>query len=198
MKDMKTLFKLLILPALFLTNLYNQNLSAQEVQLKTEYEPSAAYPYGRPNPEAPEELQQYAFIIGTCECQVERFRYPDGKSISYKAVWKNSWTMNGWAIEDRVFSEKDAPISVRIFDDQAKKWKLTYFIPKPYYVGEWVGQKIGNKIVLEKDEPLAGKKATSRLTFYNISEKGFKWMSENIFEDGSVFVDWKFDCKKVH
>lgn len=166
--------------------------------LKTDYEPSAAYPYGRHNPEAPAELQQFAFLIGTCECTVERFNYPDGKSISYQAVWTNSWTMNGWAIKDRVFSAYDAPISIRIFDDQAKKWKMTYFIPKPYYSGEWVGQKVGERMVMEKEEPLAGRKAFSRLTFYEISDRGFKWMSENIFEDSLVFTDWKIDCLKLN
>lgn len=180
---------------LFLSTIIS--LYAQEPVLKTAYEPNAAYPYGLPNPEAPEELQQYAFLIGTCECSVQRFRYSDGTSISYKAVWTNSWTMNGWAIQDRVFSEYDAPISIRIYDDVAKKWKMTYFIPKPYYSGEWVGQKTGEKMVMEKEEPMAGKKAISRLTFYEISDQGFIWISENIFEDGSVFVDWRFDCKKV-
>ncbi|MCE7991061.1 MAG: hypothetical protein HEP71_03740 [Roseivirga sp.] len=152
----------IVLLSFFVTTI---SVRAQKPALKTSYEPNTAYPYGRSNPDAPEELQQFAFLIGTCECSVKRFTYPDAKSISYKAVWTNSWTMNGWAIKDRFFSPYDAPISIRIYDVEAKKWKMTYFIPKPYYVGEWTGQKPETRWSWKKKNPLQAKRPQVDLRF---------------------------------
>jgi hypothetical protein len=39
----------------------------------------------------------------------------------------------------------------------------------------------------------------SRLTFYDISDSGYKWRGEWVSEDESVvFPFWKIDCKKLN
>ena len=50
------------------------------------YEPSPAYPFGRPHPEAPPELEQFAFMIGAFDC-VDEIRQQDESWNRFPAVW---------------------------------------------------------------------------------------------------------------
>ena len=62
----------------------------------------------------------------------------------------------------------------------------------------WLGGKEGNDIVLKAAQKAPnGMAGFSRLTFTNISEKGFEWRGEWVNETGSiVYPFWLIWCEK--
>ena len=63
------------------------------------YEPSPAYPYGRPNPAAPPELRQFDFMVGEFDCK-EATRNADGSWNEFWAIWNARYFLNGFGIQD--------------------------------------------------------------------------------------------------
>ena len=54
---------------------------------------------GRPNPKAPEELSQLAFLIGTWRCDVEE-KSRDGSWAKSQATWVWRYILDGYVIAD--------------------------------------------------------------------------------------------------
>jgi hypothetical protein len=66
-----------------------------------------------PHPDAPPELQQYAFIVGDWDCTT-RFMKPDGSGfVEGKARWSGYWILGGTAIQD-VWAGKRNKASFRV------------------------------------------------------------------------------------
>lgn len=164
------------------------------------YEPSEQYPFGRPNPKAPKELAQFAFMIGQCDC-IDSIRLVPGnpKWTVMKSTWDGKYTLNGTAIQDGGTNERFNPLNIRVYDSKQKKWIVTYFSTPWYSSGVWKGKKEGNKMVMRKPTKSPnGMKGENRLTFYNINKNGFSWKGEFVSEDGTiVFPFWKITCKKI-
>lgn len=59
----------------------------------------ASTDFGHPNPNAPKELQQFAFIIGSWRCE-STIKQPDGKWTTYKATLVGHYILDGYAIAD--------------------------------------------------------------------------------------------------
>lgn len=55
--------------------------------------------YGRPNPQAPEELAQFAFLIGTWRCE-SKIKRPDGEYTTHPAEWIGRYILDGYVIAD--------------------------------------------------------------------------------------------------
>ena len=69
------------------------------------YAASPAYPYGRPHPEAPAELEQFAFMIGEFDC-VDQIRQQDGSVIRFRAIWNAHYFLNGFGIQDEYWTPR--------------------------------------------------------------------------------------------
>jgi hypothetical protein len=69
---------------------WTTTLSAQTVQddtapdPNTMYAPSPAYPFGRPHPDAPPKLEQFAFMVGEFDC-VDEIRQRDGTRLRFQS-----------------------------------------------------------------------------------------------------------------
>ena len=127
--------------------LFSTELNAQDqesyVKSIQQYEPSEEFPFGRPNPKAPKELQQFKFMIGICDCQ-DSIRQASGEWISFPTVWSAKYFLNGYGIQDNYFNPQNPTSNIRIFDDKSKTWKVTYFqFANGYFAGEWEGKKEG-------------------------------------------------------
>lgn len=162
------------------------------------YEPSPAHPWGRRHPEAPVELEQFAFMLGENACN-DRIRQPDGTWNEFPTRWNAVWFLNGFGIQDRYWTPSSFTTSnIRIFDEQSKSWKVTFFGTPRYSSGVWEGRKEGDEMVMRQFvENPDGTTRESRLTFYEISADGFRWKSETIVEGKQPSVGWTSDCKKV-
>ena len=162
------------------------------------YEPNAAYPYGRPHPDAPPELAQFDFMIGEFDCE-EATRNRDGSWREFNAVWNASYFLNGHGIQDRYWNPRFSTSNLRIFDPKAGLWKVTFFKMPGYGSGVWMGKKERDKIILRNDPP--GEKGTRRisiLTFSNIRPDGFNWLGGSYQESdpNTIRGGWRSSCKR--
>lgn len=165
------------------------------------YKASEEFPYGRINPEAPKQLADFAPMIGECDC-VSQNRNPDGTwQDTVKMVWTFEYIMNGLAVQDKTYKgNKTYSGSIRMFNADSSKWYVHYYsstfaAPK---LSVWAGNKIDDKIILSMPQKApTGIDGFSRLTFYDISEKGFRWIGEwHDPLEKVIYPFWKIDCKK--
>ena len=55
--------------------------------------------YGSPNPNAPKELSQFAFLIGKWRCE-SKVKGQNGEYQTYAAVWLGRYILDGYVIAD--------------------------------------------------------------------------------------------------
>lgn len=166
------------------------------------YEASDAHPFGRVNPKAPDQIKDYSMLIGSCDC-LSTQRNPSGTfQDTLKSQWEFKYILNGMAIQDVTLkSDGSSSSSIRQYNADSARWYVTYFAgaaanPTPK---TWAGKaREGSTMVLFADQKAPnGMQGNSRLTFYDISEKGFKWKGEWLSKDGTiVFPFWMIECKK--
>ncbi len=166
-----------------------------------EYEPNDANPYGLPNPKAPSEIKEYEQMIGICDCKSSRAG-SDGKLAEpVSMIWEFKYIMNGMGVQDFTLKEDGTHSgSIRQFNPEEQKWYVHYYSSAnpASSLGTWEGGKIGNDIVLLKSQKAPnGMEGNFRITFKDISEKGFNWTGEWVSLDESIeFLSWKIDCLK--
>ena len=164
------------------------------------YEPSAQYPFGRPNPAAPQELQQFAFMIGRNDCEEDKLNNATGEWESSRRSWDAYYYMNGFAIRDSARSGANHNGNIRIYDPAAQLWRVTFFSTPGFSSGVWSGGMEGDRLLLSVPQKAPGTDidGISRLTFSNISPRGFVWTGEWVSADGEVvFPFWRISCVKV-
>jgi len=167
---------------------------------RSPYDPGPGQPFGRANPEAPEELAQFAFLIGRNDC-TEKVRGPSGGDwIERERTWDAHYALNGWAILDNGVSAAGANGNMRIFDTSDGRWKVSFFSTPGFGNGLWEGGMRGPDMVLERPQKAPGTAldGTSRLTFSAITDASFNWQGEWISQDGSVIYPfWTISCHKT-
>jgi len=188
---MKPIFTLILIPLCTIT-------LAQQKQ----YEPNQEYPYGRLNPDAPEETADFNLLIGTCDCKSVS-RNSDGTwQDTVKMEWQFKYIMNGTAVQDEVWRENGMMAgSIRQYNADSAKWYVSYYSSTvvPASLPAWSGAKNqdGNIVLYRDQKAPNGANGFSRLTFFDISPDGFNWKGEWIAEDESVIYPfWKIFCIK--
>ncbi|KAA3621765.1 MAG: hypothetical protein DWQ02_27160 [Bacteroidetes bacterium] len=167
----------------------------------TQYEASEKHPYGQPSPEFKESLKDFAPMIGMCECKSVN-RNPDGTwQDTVDMLWSFKYILNGTAIQDDTWKANGQyATSMRQFNTDSLKWVVTYFSSsnKAWTPGTWIGDKQGEDIILYMDQQAPnGMEGKSRLTFYDISNEGYKWKGEWIDKaETIVYPFWTIDCRK--
>lgn len=138
----------------------------------TSYAPSPAHPFGRPHPEAPPELAQFAFMVGEFDC-VDELRRRDGTRLRFRAIWNAKYFLNGFGIQDQYWTPQFYTSNIRIFDSDSDLWQVTFFRMPEYQSGVWQGRKEGDAMIMRN----GGRTSGPGLTFHNISPDGFDWHS---------------------
>ena len=174
-------------------------ISAQNVDVS--YEPSAAYPYGQINPDAPDEVKDFAPMIGICDCKSVS-RNPDQTwADTTNMIWKYKYVMNGTAVQDEVWRpDNNYAGSIRQYQADSAKWVVTYFSYPAVATapGVWLGNKTDSEIILKKEQKAPnGTAGFSRLTFYDMNDDGFKWKGEWVdTSEKIVYPFWMIFCTK--
>jgi hypothetical protein len=173
-------------------------LSAQNV----DYSVSEKNPYGQPNPNAPQQIEDFAPMIGDCDCKSLR-RNSDGTwQDTLNMVWRFKYILNGMAIQDETWHENDFyATSIRQFNTDSLNWVVSFYGTRfiSNKVSVWHGNKIGDDIVLKMPQKSPnGLDGINRLTFFDVSEDGFKWKGEwTNLDESIVYPFWMIDCKKI-
>lgn len=166
------------------------------------YEVSKENPYGKYNPNAPKELLDFKDLIGECECESISKNKDGSWAEPVKMIWRWKYIMNGMAIQDETLkADKKHSGSIRQFDTISKKWMVHYYSSSstPKTLPAWEGNKEDGKIVLYRDQKAPnGNEGYFRLTFYDISNEGYKWIGEWTDKtENFTFPTWKIACKKL-
>ncbi|MGI9550627.1 MAG: YybH family protein [Aurantibacter sp.] len=167
-----------------------------------QYDPSAENPFGLPNPDAPQQLLDFAPLIGECNC----------KSVSRKAdqtwaepvdmIWRWKYIMNGMGIQDETLkADGKHSGSIRQFIADSTKWYVHYYSSgsPSIRLPSWEGNKNeeGNIVLYREQKAPNGMEGYFRLTFSEMSAAGFKWVGEWVNLDETItYPTWKIDCKK--
>ena len=167
-----------------------------------EYDPSKAYPFGRPNPEAPEAIKDFHPLIGNCECEYTIRNQAGEWSDTLKMQWRFKYIMNGWAVQDETLAHDGTHAgSIRQYSTDKEQWFVHYYttvsVVEPLPI--WKGNKEGDAIVLyRKQKAPNGMDGMYRITFYEMSDKGFKWKGEWVDDKATiVYPVYRIDCQKM-
>lgn len=166
-----------------------------------EYKPTEENPYGKPNPEAPEQIKDYAKLIGVCDCKSESRKADKTWAAPVNMTWTFKYIMNGTAVQDETLKEDGSHSgSIRQFNADSSKWYVHYYSSAAVTktLGTWEGNATDTSIVLYKEQKAPnGIDGFYRLTFYDISENGYKWIGEWVdTTEKFVFATWKIACTR--
>ncbi len=166
------------------------------------FDPSPEHPYGLPNPEAPQQLVDFAPLIGECDC-ISVSRNPDqswGEPI--EMIWRFKYIMNGLGLQDETLkADGKHSGSIRQFVKDSTRWYVHYYSSNTLstILPAWEGNKTenGNIVLYRKQKAPNGLEGYSRLTFSDIQASGFKWVGEWVNTDETIiYPTWKIDCTK--
>lgn len=165
------------------------------------YEPSAEFPFGRPNPEAPTQIKDFEPMIGLCNCKSVARNQDGSWGDPVDMTWRFKYIMNGMAVQDETLKADGAHSgSIRQFSADSSRWYVYYFATNgiPKTITAWEGNKKDGKIILNKVQPAPnGKEGFYRLTFYDLSKTGYKWLGEWIDKTETIsYPTWKIECTK--
>ena len=176
-------------------------VSIQNSFSQSEYEPSKENPYGKYNPTAPKQLQDYKDLIGESKCKSVT-RNPDQSwAEPMNMTWRWKYIMNGQGVQDETIKDDGFNSgSIRQYDKDSLRWNVHYYSSKGIstILPVWHGNKKEGKIVLYRDQTAPnGMEGFFRLTFYDISKKGFKWIGEWTDKtEKIVYPTWKIECTR--
>jgi len=157
-------------------------VDATDAEPRTEYAADAEYPFGRPNPEAPPEITQFDFMIGTFDC-IDTVLRPAGTRVRFRAIWEARYFLNGMGILDEYWSPQNSTSNIRIFDSASGSWKVTFFKKPGYVSSRWEGKKDGDRMVMRPE----GNPEGSPLIF---SEITYEWQA------GVTNPGWTSSCTR--
>jgi len=164
-----------------------------------EYAPSKEYPFGQSNPEAPEQIKDYEPMIGLCDCKSVS-RKPDGtwaKPVDMTWTWK--YIMNGMGVQDESLKADGLHSgSIRQYIADSSRWYVHWYSSKTPSTAfpVWEGNKEDDKIILYRARKAPnGMDGFYRLTFYDMSKTGYKWIGEWVDKaETIIYPTWKIDC----
>ncbi len=195
---MMTNFKLsmgLLLLSLFLF----KGLQGQDTYM---YEPSEENPFGTFHPKMPDEIRDWAPMIGECNCKSISRINQTAWGDTVNMIWRFKYIMNGMAVQDETLKEDGLHSgSIRQYIPDSAQWYVHYYSSgtPSTVLSTWEGNKQENgDIVLYREQKATnGMDGYYKINFYNISEDGFDWRGEWVSKDESFsYTTWKIFCMK--
>jgi hypothetical protein len=176
---------------------------AQHSMNTYEYEPNEEYPYGRINPEAPEELADFGPMIGKCHCKSISRIDQNSWADTVDMTWIFKYIMNGMAVQDETLkADGKHSGSIRQFIADSAQWYVHYYSSAgpTTTLSTWEGSKSddGNIILYRDNTAPNGTPGWYRLTFSEVSDKGFDWVGEWVNKTETfLYPTWKIHCTKM-
>jgi len=169
---------------------------------QNDYSVSDTNPFGLPNPEAPEQIKDYETLIGKCNCKSVSRKQDQTWADPVDMTWEWKYIMNGLALQDETIkADGKHSGSIRQFIADSSKWYVHYYSSgsPSTKLPTWEGSKTedGNIVLYRDNTAPNGTEGYYRLTFYDISDLGYKWVGEwTDKSETTTFATWKIDCKR--
>jgi len=188
--------KTLLTTAFFV--LFTINMVAQY-----DYLASEKFPFGRANPEAPQQIKDYEPLMGSCNCKSVSRNQDGSWNDPVDMIWTWKYILNGMAVQDETYKTDGAHSgSIRQYIADSSRWYVHWFSSKTPSTTfpTWEGNKKdnGNIVLYREQKAPNGTDGYFRLTFYDISKSGYKWVGEWVDKDEKInHPTWKIECKKI-
>lgn len=144
-----------------------------------------------PHPSLGDQAQVFDRFVGTWNADYTHFT-PDGavmERISGQVLF--GWILNGRAIQDiwtwepaNGQGEVSAGTSIRFFDTAAGVWQVIWILPENGAVVTVRGGMVGDRIVLEGENPDGSRR---RWSFNDIGPDSFVWRGERSEDRGATW-----------
>lgn len=89
--------------------------------------------FGAPNPDAPEEIHQFEFMIGNFRIEARQWTGEAFSQGYLPAEWNGRWGIDGWAVIDEWYGPEIAPevprnfgVNVRYFNAETGRWSMVW------------------------------------------------------------------------
>ncbi|MEM7051021.1 MAG: hypothetical protein AAF604_15230 [Acidobacteriota bacterium] len=170
--------------------------------------PQAPGDFGRPHPEAAEELSQFAFLIGRWSCDLDYLNPDLTTRTQSQGTWTAYYALDGHAIMDDFrggFGEGYIATTFRAFNRQDKRWN-GYWLDgrRGFWSQPLVGAMRGDEMLLEtriKARNSAGEIIDLDLeyNFYDIQKDRFRWRQHTSFDGKKTWrkETMRIDCRRV-
>jgi len=152
------------------------------------YQPNPDSPLGTRNPDGPEEMSQYDFLIG--DWDVDMTWYFDGKTPTKSfAKWHNHWVVNGNVVMLEWRGPQFTGAELRQWDRQANQWVGVNIYPAfgPQFQ-DITSRKNGDTMQVFMDGEGPNGPYINRETYYDIEADSYKMKSEHSFDGGETWV----------
>ncbi|RNC83561.1 MAG: hypothetical protein ED556_13490 [Winogradskyella sp.] len=165
-------------------------------------EPSKEFPYGKAHPDAPEQIKDFQPLIGKCKCKSTARKQDGSWNETIDMNWVFKYIMNGKAVQDETLKTDGGHSgSIRQFIADSSKWYVHYYssVGPTTVLPAWEGNKTEDgKIILYRDQTAPnGMEGFYRITFYDITDKGYNWIGEWVDKtEKIVYPTWKIECLK--
>ena len=151
--------------------------------------------YGQPNPDAPQELSQYAFLIGDWSCTT-KFLTQDGKTYNEgTADWIGVYVLNGYAIQDYWIGngpqgKKFYGTNIRSYDRAKGKWLNRWLPAGTLQWKSFESELVNDTMVMTGGEGTSPRgDFIDRNTFYDIGPNSWRWRKDRSFDKGKTWVE---------
>jgi hypothetical protein len=156
-----------------------------------------------------EKMALYAWLVGRWELEVI-LRRPDGTTERKSGFVSAGWVLEGRAIQD-VFAVPGLfyGSTLRVYDPDLDAWHCHWSDPLRQVYFQMIGRPHRGEIVNEGPEPdrlaqvygmqgTAGRPATVRWIFSDITDNSFRWRSERSMHGEDWQLQREYHGRRVH
>lgn len=172
---------------------------AQAIQVSPpiQYQPEPDSPIGTRNPDGPEELAQFDFVIGDWDVEID-YVLTNGNTTTYTAHWHNRWILNGMAVMQEWRGPYSSGAEIRSWNARAERWEGYNHYPGP--TGVWrptTAQRFDDRMEVTIQAEDAEGPFLNRETYTDITENRMRMYSEISRDGGETWQDGRYDLIMV-
>lgn len=165
------------------------------------YEASDEFPFGQAHPEAPQQIKDFQPMIGECDCKSVTRKQDQSWADPVDMVWRWKYILNGMGVQDETLkADGKHSGSIRQYVADSSRWYVHYYSSgsPSTTLPVWEGNKNDSSIVLYREQKAPnGMEGSYRLTFYDMTDKGYKWVGEWVDKtEKIIYPTWKIECAR--
>ena len=151
-----------------------------------------------PNPNAPAELRQFAFLVGDWEARAYRIDEA-GKEVEFGyADWRVGYILDGYAIQDAwiyrdlAAGTEEYGTMFRTFNPEAGEWRMVEQRHTDLEFVQMTAKQVGETMEMYGVMEFPQGKINFRRVFYNIEQDRFEWRTDFSRDGGKTWQEGAF------
>ncbi|MEE2526379.1 hypothetical protein V0U79_08375 [Hyphobacterium sp. HN65] len=159
------------------------------------FEPDGAHPFGRPNPNASEALDDFAFMIGSFECPT-MLTIPGQEPVEFMTAVRGQYYLNGYGVINHTYGPNGTGVMTYLWNAAAGLWVIDYTAAPNFSRSTWfsVDTGVAGELASQTDNAQTGRQLRS--VFFDQGIDGFSWRLE-AHSNGQVSVLQTSECQRI-